>query len=183
MSFKEAFLQLPTLETKRLKLRPLSREDAKQFYEIYADCDVTQYLDWNGADSAEVAETVIGFFQEQYRKRESMRWGIELQENRALIGTLTLGGFRRNAIADIGYDLAKRFWGKGYATEAVQAALDFCWQDLGLHRVQAYVQPGNLPSVKLLLKLGFEQEGLLRKWGYQESRKQFFDVLLFALVR
>lgn len=183
MALKEAFQKFPVLTTERLILRQLADTDAEAFYELYSEPDVPKFLDWDGPGSVDVAKMIIEYFNEQYRKRETLRWAIVSKETGKLIGTCILCGFWRNAIADIGYDLAKSEWGKGYMQEALKAVMKFADEDLDFHRIQAQVRPDNAASQKLLKRLDFVEEGLLHMAGFHETQKYFYDHLLFAHVR
>ena len=83
-----------------------------------------------------------------------------------MMGTVTLAGRDRdNRRAEIGFILAREFWGRGLATEAVRRALAFAFGEMDLHRVEADVDPANEASLILLERLGFRREGVLRdRW-------------------
>ncbi|HNX00112.1 MAG TPA: GNAT family N-acetyltransferase [Candidatus Cloacimonadota bacterium] len=183
MALKDAFQKFPVLTTERLILRQLADSDAEAFYELYSEPEVPKFLDWDGPGSVDVARMIIEYFNEQYRKRETIRWAVVSKETDKLIGTCILCGFWRNSIADIGYDLAKSEWGKGYMQEALKAILKWADDDLNFHRIQAQVRPENQPSQKLLNRLGFVEEGLVHMGGFHETRKFFYDYLLFSRVR
>jgi [ribosomal protein S5]-alanine N-acetyltransferase len=183
MSIKDAFQKFPVLTTERLILRQMNDSDAEAFYELYSEPDVPRYLDWDGPGSVDVSKMVIEYFNEQYRKRESIRWAIVSRESNKLIGTSVLCGFSRNSIASVGYDLAKPEWGKGYMQEALKAVLKFAEEDLQLHRIEAEVRPENEASQKLLKRMDFIEEGLIHLGGFHETRKFFYDYLLFAKVK
>ncbi len=182
MSFQTCFISFPILETERLILRALSAKDAEAFHYLYSQPEVVRYLDWDGANSNEVATMIIDLFNQQYRKLENIRWAICTKADNSLIGSIVLGNIKRNAIADIGYDLSLDNWGKGIMSEALKAVIQYSFSDLSLKRIQAYVRPLNTPSAKLLIKLGFEKEGLLRHAGYHETRKEFYDIEIYSLL-
>jgi [ribosomal protein S5]-alanine N-acetyltransferase len=183
MSLKDAFQTFPVLTTERLILRQLDDADAEAFYELYSEPDVPKYLDWDGPGSVDVAKMIIAYFNDQYRKREVIRWAIVSKETNKLIGTCIICGFTRNSICDVGYDLAKPEWGKGIMQEALKELLKFVDEDLKFHRVQAQVRPPNIASQMLLKKLGFKEEGMQHLGGYHETQKYFYDFLLFARVK
>ena len=83
--------------------------------------------------------------------------------------------------ADIGYELDPRQWGKGYATEAAQALVDYGFKELGLFRLSSWCIADNTPSVRVLERLGFRQEGRLRRNEFFKGR--WWDTLLYALLR
>ena len=99
-----------------------------------------------------------------------------------LLGGLTLGGVRRGVAqaATLGYWMGAQHAGKGRMTRAVAAAVDFAFNRLRLHRVEAACVPGNQPSIALLLRNGFEREGFAR--SYLKIDGAWRDHVLFALI-
>ncbi len=99
-----------------------------------------------------------------------------------LIGGLTLSGLRRGVTqsASLGYWIGKPYAGQGYMSEAVLCVLDFAFDTLGLHRVEAACVPDNEASRRLLVKCGFTQEGLGR--AYLRINGDWRDHLLFAIL-
>jgi RimJ/RimL family protein N-acetyltransferase len=95
------------------------------------------------------------------------QWGLERKEGGQVIGTCTLFHLDpANAKAELGYGLGSAHWGKGYMTEALIALLDFAFASLKLRRLEADVDPRNENSLRILDKLGFQREGLLReRWN------------------
>ena len=89
-------------------------------------------------------------------------------------------GHIRNKRVEIGYIIDPAHQRKGIATEAVSAMLDFCFGELGLHRVQAFTHPDNTASRKLVEKLGFRHEGLLR--DNLRVGDEWRDDVLYALI-
>jgi ribosomal-protein-alanine N-acetyltransferase len=83
--------------------------------------------------------------------------------------------------AEIGYWLAKPYWGRGIMTAVVRRACDFAFAEFGLVKIVAHVFTDNAASVKVLQKCGFQEEGYLRKHCFKDG--QYLDALLFALVK
>ena len=83
--------------------------------------------------------------------------------------------------AELGYELHRARWGQGLASEALSAMLEYAFADLGFHRIEANPLAGNESSVKLLVKLGFREEGRLRERRF--FRGQFQDQLYFGILR
>lgn len=182
MKLKDTFVLFPSLSTDRLVLRMLQTEDAEKLSQLYAAPEVNRWLDWDGPETPSEAQMVTAFFLQQYKAGKNLRWAIADKATDTLMGTVLLSGFQKNLIADIGYDLATEYWGKGYMYEALSEVIRFAFEDLSLARIQAYVRPENTPSLRLLEKLGFYQEGLLRKGGSHESREGLFDVYIYGLI-
>lgn len=99
-----------------------------------------------------------------------------------LLGGLTLGLVRRGVAqaCTLGYWMGERHAGKGHMSEAVRGALRFAFQDLALHRVEAACLPNNVPSRRLLERVGFQQEGMAR--SYLRINGVWADHLLYAAL-
>ncbi|HCF31630.1 MAG TPA: GNAT family N-acetyltransferase, partial [Bacillus sp. (in: Bacteria)] len=83
-----------------------------------------------------------------------------------------------NSKTEIGYDISKTFWGKGYAPEAISSLLDYAFTHLKLNRVEAKVEPANVNSIKVLEKLNFTFEGTLRK--SEKSAGKLIDLNIYS---
>jgi ribosomal-protein-alanine N-acetyltransferase len=107
--------------------------------------------------------------------------GGRRQNDRSCLGLVNYhDGHIRNKRVAIGYMVDPAHCKQGLATEAVSAMIRFCFQDLGLHRLQAFIHPDNTPSLKLIEKLGFRREGLLRE--NLRVGDEWRDDLLYALL-
>lgn len=172
----------PILETPRLLLRQMMPEDAAAVYQIFADEEVTRYYDLDTFTNLEQAQRVITRINERFERGEGLRWGIIQKEDGRLIGTGGYNGWVRPSYrASIGYDLARPAWGQGFMPEALRAMLRYGFETLNLYRVEALVVPGNSQSVRVLQKLGFQEEGLRRSYGYWKN--QFWDLHCFSLLK
>lgn len=183
MSFNDTFTQFPTLDTERLLLRQLQPADAADLYGYYADPEVFKYLDWCGPTSIEHAHEVIATWNRWYTEKRIIRWGMVFKATQRLIGTIFFGDFIGQSRADLGYELARSVWKQGIMTEALQAVIPFGFKSIGLHRIQAIVNPDNLASIHVLKKFGFVAEGCLRAYEYHYVRKDFNDVIMLSLLR
>ena len=172
----------PALQTDRLILRQLTMEDVDFVFQHFSDPRVTQYLmdEPPVADYAQ-ARAIIDFYLEPEGKTHN-RWGIVRRADNRLIGTC---GYHKWAKAhfraEIGYDLYPDCWGQGYMTEALRAAISNGFERMGLNRIDALVYVDNARSIRLLHRLGFKQEGLLR--DYFRLDGIYYDHRLFALLR
>lgn len=100
-----------------------------------------------------------------------------------IVGVINLSQIFRRAFQNtyLGYSLGVKYTGKGYMTEAVNLILRFVFKDLKLHRVEANVQPENLPSIAVLRRCGFTKEGFSRK--YLKIAGRWRDHERFAIIR
>ncbi|MFE9277818.1 GNAT family N-acetyltransferase [Paenibacillus glucanolyticus] len=172
----------PRLETKRLLLREIHQQDARALYDCFSNDDVVRYYGQDKLTSLDQALQLVDFFAKNHAEKRGLRWGIELQGTSGLIGTI---GFNlwspRHKRAEIGYELHPEFWGQGYASEAASAIIAYGFHTLDLSRIGAVVLIQNQASRTLLTKLGFEAEGILRRYIYQDGVPH--DTQMYSLLR
>jgi RimJ/RimL family protein N-acetyltransferase len=148
----------------RVRLRRLTRDDAGAIFEMFSHPDVTRY--WSAAPYTELAqaEKRIAESLEYYAKDTAYPLAVVRISDERVVGNCTLWNFhRQNRRAEVGYALARPFWGHGYMHEAMAAMIDFAFREMRLHRLEADIDPRNVPSAKILERLGFRKEGLLRE--------------------
>jgi ribosomal-protein-alanine N-acetyltransferase len=108
--------------------------------------------------------------------------GVELARTGGIIGTCTLAGLdATHRRAELGYALKRACWGQGYMAEALPVLLHFAFEQLGLRRITADVDPRNGRSIRSLERLGFQREGYLREHYWVNGELQ--DGILFGLLR
>lgn len=83
--------------------------------------------------------------------------------------------------AEVGFELSKDYWGKGIASEALEAVVKFGYHHYQLERIEALIEPANLPSQKLVEKQGFTREGLLRHYEYTCGK--FDDLYMYSIIK
>ena len=183
MDLNCVFQAFPRLETKCFVLRKLRSSDAESLFAILADEEVTKFYDDDAFTEIDQAREQIRSWASGFDERRCIRWGIARREDDIVVGTCGYYGFHgRHRRGSIGYELARSYWRQGIMTEALDAIIGFGFREVGLNRIQAVVMPGNEGSEKLLEKLGFQREGVLREyenWG----KKGYVDVLMFSLLR
>ncbi len=156
-------LSHPILMTPRLRLRQFREDDVEAMHGCFTDVESMRY--WNTPLHTKRIETeravrrFIDCTPSYYRF-----WAVADKTTDRCLGLVNYhDGHIRNKRVAIGYIVDPAHWRQGVATEAVSAMIRFCFQDLGLHRLQAFIHPDNAPSLKLIEKLGFRREGLLRE--------------------
>jgi ribosomal-protein-alanine N-acetyltransferase len=170
----------PILSTRRLRLRQFRDEDAEAMHRCFANPEAMRF--WNHPVHTKRIETeravrrFIDCTPSYYRF-----WAVADAKTDRCFGMVNYhDGHIRNKRGAIGYVIDPALHQKGIATEAVSAMLDFCFGELHLHRVQAFIQPDNTASRKLVEKLGFRSEGLLR--DNLRVGEDWRDEMLFALL-
>lgn len=178
-------MKFPELSTSRLNLVKLTEQDAEDIFRLFSNEKVIEYYDLGALTQPSQALSLINFFNTRFQNGTGVRWGIRLKESNRLMGTCGFNSWSsKMKSADIGYDLMPDFWGYGYATEAVDEILMAAFSGLlpcgALNRIQADTIPGNDASESLLLKLGFNEEGLRRESGYWKNA--YHDLKCFGLI-
>jgi len=181
MDKENAFYHFPELQTERLKLTKITQEHRDDYYTIFKDERVTRFYNIIPCKEEEEAQKYIDWFQSRYKEGLGIRWGISLKGGKGSIGTAGFTNFQKNHRANLGYDLHPDYWNKGYITEALSAILFLGFEDIGINRIEAEVIPGNIASEKVLEKLGFTKEGVLREWMYWNG--DHYDIAMFSLLK
>jgi RimJ/RimL family protein N-acetyltransferase len=173
---------LPTLRAARLTLRTITEADVAEVLAVFCDPLVLRYWDGPLMTTHHDAMQYIERIHYGFRRRELMQWGIADVPTDAVIGTCTLTQLSAtHERAEIGFALRQNRWGQGLGSEAVSAAIDFAFNELGLHRIEADVDPRNERSLQLLERLGFRREGHLRERYCMNGERQ--DAVMMAVLR
>lgn len=172
----------PVLETNRLVLRQVEKEDAISILKYLSDKDVMKYYGIEPFKTIEDALGEISWYQSIFKEQTGIRWGITLKGAYEVIGSC---GFHnmipQHYRTEIGYELSKSYWGQGIASEAFEAIISYGFEHLKIQRIQALIEPPNTPSLKLAEKYGFIREGLLR--NYEFTSGKFDDLYMYSLLK
>ncbi|MFI5956449.1 GNAT family N-acetyltransferase [Cryptosporangium sp. NPDC051539] len=157
----------------RLLLRPFRLTDESAVHRYAADPEVTRYTDWGPntiADTAAFIESVVD------PPPSVHPFAVVVRDRGDLIGAAELRVLSDHG--EIGYTLARRWWGQGYATEAATLLIGHAFGPLGLHRLEATCDPENLASARVLAKVGFRS--VERLPDHLLVRGRWRDSLLFV---
>lgn len=171
------------LEGERIRLRRMERRDADIMFHYWSDPEVTQYMNVPAFTSIQQAWEMISLLNGLAETDDALRFGIELKEERRLIGSCGFNAWELSGAyrGEIGYDLGREYWGHGYMSEALRMLLAYGYETMELNRIEALVDPRNEGSRKLLQVFGFAEEGLLRQ--YQQVDSGFVDLLMCSLLK
>jgi len=175
-------MAFPTLETERLDLIEIQEAHLQSYYNIMSRDDVTKYYGMESLKSLDEAKQILESLRNSFESKRGMRWGILHKETGDFIGTVGLNNLKvEGKKAEVGYELHPSYWSRGLTSEAVMAVLRYSFDDLDLYRIGAVTYPQNTASTRLLEKLGFAKEGLLR--GYLYQNQQNHDAFIFSLLQ
>lgn len=171
----------PILETERLLLREITEGDAAIIFSILSKDEVTRYYGQETLESIEQANAMIDNHQKKFIENRGFRWGIVKKDTKHLIGTIGLDSYiPKQRRANMGYEIHPDQWGKGFATEAASKVISYGFDVLNLMRIGAVVFPENSSSNKLLNRLGFQKEGTLRNYIFQNGKS--FDTFVYSIL-
>lgn len=170
------------ITTQRLYLRKMEVLDSPSLFKIWSDPDVTKFMNIAHFTHEGQAIEMIEILEKLAHVNQAIRFSmIELKSNE-IIGTCGFNSIDiENAKAEIGYDIAKVYWGRGYAPEGIDALLSYAFETLELNRIEAKVEPANVNSIKVLQKLNFTFEGTLRQ--YEKSKGNYIDINMYSLLK
>jgi RimJ/RimL family protein N-acetyltransferase len=171
------------LTTDRLRLREYISDDWHAVLAYQSDPRYLRYYPWTQRTAEDVQAFVQRFIDWQDEKpRTRFQFAITLRAGGWLIGSC---GIRKETAtaqqADLGYEIAPSHWGHGYATEAARAVLAFGFDELELHRIQAFCLAENAASARVLEKLRMQQEGRLRENRWMKGR--WWDSLVYGILQ
>lgn len=171
-----------TIETPRLLLRRFTLEDAQAMYTNWAsDPEVTKYLIWPTHASVDVSRWVLGDWVPQYEKPDYYQWAIVLKEINEPIGSIAVVEHDdRAAKAHVGYAMGRSWWHKGIMSEALQAVMNYLFDEVGMLRIEARHDPRNPHSGGVMKKCGMIYEGTLRQSDW--NNQGICDASYYALL-
>lgn len=156
-------LEFKTFKTKRLLLRPITPRDSLAFLRIFSDPETMKYWSREPLEGLDEARKVVQEEIEWGASGKCLNWGIARREDGELIGKVNLFDYdKQHGRAEIGFALDRSYWNQGITVEAAEPIIKYAFDKLGLHRIEADVDPGNTASLALLEKFGFRREGLSR---------------------
>ncbi|SNS76329.1 ribosomal-protein-alanine N-acetyltransferase [Noviherbaspirillum humi] len=174
-------LLFPTLSTARLRLRRVTMQDADALFAIHSD---VEWMKWYGVEPVTQrvqAEQLADMFSGWFVAGTGFRWALERRLDGRLIGTCGLFRWNkswRNCV--IGYELARDCRRQGYMREALETVIDYGFDRMQVHRIQAETHPDNHDSIQLAQRLGFRYEGVHREQAYWSGH--YHDLNCYSLL-
>lgn len=182
MNIEKIYSDLPTLETERLILRKVTKEDIEDMYLYGSDEEVSKYVTWNTHETIADTKGFVEFVLNKYENKQVSPWGIEYKENGKFIGTIDFVWWQPDhKIAEIGYVISKDYWGKGLTTEVAKELVKFGFEEMDLVRVQARCDVENIASARVMEKAGMTLEGIIRKGIFVKGEHR--DLKMYSILK
>ncbi|TDL65171.1 N-acetyltransferase [Rhodococcus qingshengii] len=174
--------EFPIIETKRLFLRKATKLDAEHMFTYLSDKDVVKHMGLEPFQTMNDVYEEIDWYQSIYDEGSGIRWGITIKDSDKVIGSCGFLNMKsKHHRAEVGFELSKDYWGKGIASEALEAMVKYGYLHYQLERIEALIEPKNIPSQKLVERLGFIREGLLRH--YEFTCGKFDDLYIYSILK
>ena len=170
------------LETARLILRQFTPEDAQGVFDGWTgDVACASRCTWKVHPNVHYTKEILSHWIDEYQDN-AYNWVVELKDTYQLIGNIsTVDIKRKHANCELGYCFGSRFWGQGYATEALRRIIDFLLKDCGFHLVEARHVASNPASGRVMQKAGMHLEAVLSERRYHAEQNRFEDVLIYSI--
>lgn len=178
-------MDFPVFETQRLSLSPLREHDTEAIFQLFSDPEVIRYYDLDVFENREQAKKLIHLFQQRFEQSQGIRWAVRDKTGHC-IGTCGFNSWNKAMHSTvIGYDLNRSYWNQGLMSEALFPIITSAFKGelicSDINRIQADTFPANIASERVLVKLGFIEEGLRRQCAY--FKNQFHDLKCFGLLK
>ncbi len=160
---------IPELTTERLRLRGLRTDDLDAYARMYADPDVMRFLENGRPSDRAAAFRSMAVHLGHWQLRGYGQWALEDRGTGEFVGRAGLWQPEGWPGLEVGWVLERRSWGRGLATEAGRAAIDYAFRCLGVEKVISLIQPDNHASIRVAQRLGESYEGAVDVAGVTVS--------------
>ncbi len=174
-------MNFPVLKSKRLYFREHNSCDQSPYYNLLSNKLAIRYYGRAPLNNKDEAAYEIQLLHDRFESSKSIKWAI-IRDNDTYIGSVGIKEFmnihRRGTLSCI---LSPEHWGYGYGTEALTTIVNYCFEELCLNRLQAFVDPKNSQAMSLFRKLGFRMECILKEYEYE--RGKYIDLAIWGLIK
>ena len=174
-----------TLITDRLILRKFTSYDVDGMYNNWgADYNTSGMLSWDVHESKDYTLGIIANWIKEYSEPYNFNWIVELKETKEVIGNISCIKCRvSDEICEIGYSYGSKFWGNGYASEALKAVIHFLINEVGMRLVEAAHISENMASGRVMEKAGMKKDTVLRSRRINKLTKNVNDLFVYSITK
>ena len=176
------FDPFPVLETERLVLRAITENDIDAMFYLRTNDELMRYIARPRPTNAEEVLPLLHRIQNNVATNEGIAWAMTMKGDGRMMGHMSYHVlFKENYRAEIGYMMREEYHGKGIMDEAIKATIDYGFNKLGLHSIEAHVNPANAASRKLLERNNFTQEAYFKENIFWNGK--FEDTVVYSLLK
>jgi ribosomal-protein-alanine N-acetyltransferase len=176
------FNPFPVLETERLSLRNFTMGDANDVFSYRGNAEAMKYISRPVHQSVEEARAMVQKINDNVTSNEAIGWAITLKGSSKVIGSVSFHRIEKGDYrAELGYMVHPDYWRQGIIGEAVKAALDYGFNELNFHSVEAIIDPDNIASQKVLEKFNFVKEAHFKENYFFNGK--FVDSAVYSLLK
>jgi [ribosomal protein S5]-alanine N-acetyltransferase len=170
------------IKTERLLLRRVIKEDIGQIFKMRSDKNVMKFIGKNPITTMQEATDFFNLVNDSLENNTGITWAMSLKEFPGkLIGTIGLWRLiKEHFRAEIGYMLLAEYWKKGLSKEAVLKVIEFGFNEMKLHSIEAHIHPRNTASATLLESTGFIREAYFKENFFFNGA--FEDTAIYSLL-
>jgi [ribosomal protein S5]-alanine N-acetyltransferase len=176
------FSPFPILESERLRFRKLTNTDAPEIIELRGNPETMQFIPRPLVTDTESALAHIKMINDKIDENSDINWAVTEKGSEKCIGIM---GFYRTQPehfrTELGYMITKEHWGKGYVTEAVKIILDYAFNTLNFHSIEAVIDSRHKASERVLQKVGFQKEAHFKENFFYNN--EFTDTVIYSLLK
>jgi [ribosomal protein S5]-alanine N-acetyltransferase len=174
-------MNFPFIKTQRLMLRPIVEGDGKLLYKGLANNHTVRFygVEFQVLEDAQIH---IEWLDSLLKEQKGIWWGIGFHSQQSLIGACGFYNLsKQHKKTEVEFWLQPEYWQQGVMTEALPNIVGYAFEELGMHRIEAFVEKHNNPTKDLLQKIGFAHEGCMVDSKIQHGR--FVSIDIFAKVK
>lgn len=173
--------EFPIIKTERLLLRQFKENDLQNVFKGLSNPDIIKYYGIS-FDSLEATKEQIDWFAQLEKSETGIWWAICSLDNKTFYGAGGLNSLNKeHKKAEIGFWLLTDFWGQGIMTEVMPIICNYGFNNLGLHRIEGFVDSDNINCKKAMSKLNFQYEGTMR--GCEMKDNKFISLDIYAIIK
>ena len=176
-----SFLPFQNLESDRLLLRQINNADIDEVFKLRSNPETMKYIPRPLLTSKEEALYHIKMIQDKIEANEGVNWAVTIKGDNKLIGIV--GHYKikwEHFRSEIGYMILPEYHGKGIVSEVVGLLIDYGFNQMNLHSVEAIIDPGNTASARVLEKNNFIKEAHFIENEFYDG--QFIDSVVYSIL-
>lgn len=173
-----------TLESDRLILRKFKIEDAQEMYDNWgSDPECCKYLSWNVAKDIEETKSILKSWISEYEKG-CYNWIVILKSTNQAIGSIcAITVSEKHYTAELGYCYGSKFWGNGYATEALRTVIEYLLNECNMYLIECRHISGNPASGRVMEKAGMHKDAVLRNRRINKYTGERNDLVVYSITK